>query len=71
MSYQGLTGIVEKTAGGYVLTARSKQKFMLKPGGGLEKLVAAGKNPITVAGKAGPPQGDPVLDVTEAVEAKK
>jgi hypothetical protein len=71
MSYQGLTGLVEKTADGYVLTARSKQKFALKPGGGLEKLVADGKNPLTIAGKAGPPKGEPVIDVTEAVEAKK
>ncbi|HEX7898133.1 MAG TPA: hypothetical protein VF950_10260 [Planctomycetota bacterium] len=72
LSYQGLAGVVEKTAGGYTLTARSKQKFSLKPGGALEKLVAEGKTRLSVSGKAVQPEkGDPVIEVTEAVESAK
>ena len=72
MTYQKLAGTVEKTAGGYTLTARSKRKFSLKPGGALEKLVAEGKTLLSVSGKAVQPEkGDPVIEVTEAVESKK
>ena len=71
MSYQGLPGVVEKTAGGYTLTTRAKQAFTLKPGGALEKLVAEGKTRLAVSGKAVQPEkGDPVIEVTEAVESK-
>lgn len=71
MSYQGLSGTVAKTAGGYTLTTRAKQAFTLKPGGALEKLVAEGKTRLAVSGKAVQPEkGDPVIEVTEAVESK-
>ena len=72
LSYAGLAGTAEKTAAGIVFTARgSGQKFSLKPGGELEKLLAAGKTRLTLSGKATQPEkGDPVLEVAEAVESK-
>lgn len=73
-----ISGTVEKQEGALVFTARgSNQKFALKPGGDLAKLVEAGKSKLTLAGVVTEEKEKdgkkplPLLAVTEAKETSK
>lgn len=68
LTYTKLPGAVDKGA----FTPRgSEQKFALKPGGPHEKLIAEGKTRLAISGKVTQAEkGDPVIEVTEAVEQK-
>jgi hypothetical protein len=69
---EGLAGDVEKTPGGLAFTAQgSKQRYTLKSGPALDKLVAEGKLKVTLGGRVAQAEtGDPVLEAAEAVERK-
>ncbi len=70
--YAGLAGTAEKGADGLRFTARgSKQRYGLKSNPALDALLAAGKTKVVLGGKVTQgDQGDPQIEVREAVESK-